>query len=1012
MLLILNTINVLKSYLNKSLGDNLIDYHLNLTTNVKIDLFLYVKEKNISNLQINSFIKKGISSGKDSITIIEVSENDLESNSYYEWIFKNQINRSKTDLGVRKRFTNFLEEFTDLNSKLTEFPFITTFYSYKGGMGRSTTLASFALFCAKLKKKKVVIIDCDFEAPGFTNYFDLDIENLGNVNGIVEYLIDKQFIKDDEDLDILSNYSYKVGYEYAGEGEIFIIPAGNLSSEIIYSDNQLSDTNHRNHYIEALSRLDISSFANMSEQYIDFISDIKEQLNPDLILFDSRTGINDTFSVLASLSQLVVGFFGNNIQTKLGLEQFIDLFIQNKLNKNVMIVNSMSSGLEYLDNLKGFVEDYISKKPEFDNLDENQNFISNNIFNIFSIGTDEHLRKLGTDFAYKKQGKFQKYDVNFVNLIENNVFYQPLFDSIFSVIDQKKTATIVDEIYDEIKDSNSVEQIELIPSESQTKLLDDFGDFLYSNKNKVEKLQLRKELIEKLYQNTPSQYGENEEPSMENFYFRDCMKDMFHRDKFLIIGSKGTGKTFLYKGLNNQQLINELQQRYNLNDDYLFVNMIGMSDSDDKKVTDPYLEVHQFFDKGEKESVSEKLPNNLIFFERFWKVYLWNALMLNDKISSSKYFNDEIPVELVVKDSNTLLRFKKYIEDDKIYDKIDRILHELDNKLKEDNVNIIVLFDQLDLMVLPKYWSYVISPLISFWRSNPFTKILPKLFLRYDLFNKLEGIVNIQNLTNRSIEIEWTKKEIFAYFFKTVFNNCKNDFLLLVYEHFEYKNYDFIIELNEILINNHNHVPTEEKYLKPIVEVFFGKYANWKNTEVLDGFGESYDWFEKNLADANSRISLRPFLILIKEALNKFIFSSHGVKYAENPKSILSASYFSDGGIREIAVKDYFEDLGKEEGNKPMILFYRTLQEGSKSLKIPVFPDHIFNEILLTIKLNYGDDPGMSSVKSIDDIKKVLINNGVIKESFNRSSTKYEYIIPFFYRSYFKVNAKNNLSRK
>jgi MinD-like ATPase involved in chromosome partitioning or flagellar assembly len=1011
MLLILNTINILKSYLNELLGDNLIDFRLNLTTNMKIDLYLYVKEKNITDIQINSFIESEISLGKESITIIEVNEIDFEGNSYYEWIFKNQINKSKTDLGARKRFTNFLEEFTDLQAKLVDFPFITTFYSYKGGMGRSTTLASFALFCAKLKKKKVVIIDCDFEAPGFTNYYDLDIENLGNVNGIVEYLIDKQFIKEEGKLDIVSNYSYKVGYEYAGEGEIFIIPAGNLSSEITYKDGQLFDSNHRNHYIEALSRLDISSFVNMSEQYIDFISDIKEQLNPDLILFDSRTGINDTFSVLASISQLVVGFFGNNIQTKLGLEQFIDLFIENKLNKNVMIVNSMSSGLEYLDNLKGFVDDYISKKPDFDNLDENQNFISNNIFNIFSIGTDEHLRKLGTDFAYKKQGKFQKYDVNFVNLIENNVFYQPLFDSIFSVIDQKKITSEDTEINDEVIDLKSLDISEVIANSSEKEISEDFGDFLYSNKNKVEKLQLRKDLVEKLYQNTPSQYGENEEPSIENFYFRDCMKDMFHRDKFLIIGSKGTGKTFLYKGLNNQILINELQNRYNLKDEFLFVNMIAMSDSDDKKETDAYLEVHQFFGKGEKESVSEKMTN-FSFFERFWKVFLWNSLMLNDKISSSKYFNDEIPVELVIKDSNTLQRFTKYIEDDKIYESIDRILHDLDNKLKEDNVNIIVLFDQLDLMVLPKYWSYVISPLISFWRSNPFTKILPKLFLRYDLFNKLEGIVNIQNLTNRSIEIEWTKKEIFAYFFKTVFNTCKNEFLLLVYEHFDYKNYDFIIDLNEQLINNHNHVPTDEKYLKPIVEVFFGKYANWKNTEVLDGFGESYDWFEKNLADANSRISLRPFLILIKEALNKFIFSSHGVKYSENPKSILSASYFSDGGIREVAVKDYFEDLGKEEGNKPMILFYRTLQEGSKSLKIPVFPDHIFNEILLTIKLNYSDDPGMSSVKSIDDIKKVLINNGVIKESFNRSSTKYEYIIPFFYRSYFKVNAKNNISRK
>ena len=35
--------------------------------------------------------------------------------------------------------------------------------------------------------------------------------------------------------------------------------------------------------------------------------------------------------------------------------------------------------------------------------------------------------------------------------------------------------------------------------------------------------------------------------------------------------------------------------------------------------------------------------------------------MLNEKIRSTSYFNDEIPVELVVKDSKTLSRFKKYI---------------------------------------------------------------------------------------------------------------------------------------------------------------------------------------------------------------------------------------------------------------------------------------------------------------------------------------------------------------
>ncbi len=44
-------------------------------------------------------------------------------------------------------------------------PKVITFYSFKGGMGRTTTLASVALQLVR-KKKNVMMIDMDIEAPG------------------------------------------------------------------------------------------------------------------------------------------------------------------------------------------------------------------------------------------------------------------------------------------------------------------------------------------------------------------------------------------------------------------------------------------------------------------------------------------------------------------------------------------------------------------------------------------------------------------------------------------------------------------------------------------------------------------------------------------------------------------------------------------------------------------------------------------------------------------------------
>lgn len=987
MLKILNKTSDIAFFLDKQDKAILNDYRITVKINMEIDIQLLVYQENI----ISKILQIEYSEIDKNIFVSEILVSDLENDKYLSWLFNQVNNKAKVDLGLRRRLNNLIDVI-DKTDKNPNHPIVTTFYSYKGGMGRSTTLASFASYCAKIRKKKVVIIDCDFEAPGFTNYYDLNNEVLSQKNGIVEYLLDKQFVRDtDEKLDIQADYSYKVGYEYVGDGEIYVVPAGNLSNEEV---SEINSTIHRSHYLEALSRLDISSVNNIVEQFEDFINDISIQLNPDIILFDSRTGFNDTFAVLASLSENIVGFFGNNLQTKIGLEQFLDTFGSVNIKKDIFIVNSITNGEEYLESLKMFVEDYISLNQDKFTLD-NENLNSEKEFKIYSVERNETLSKIGTDFAFKKDGIAQKYDANFVNLIEKNLFFQPLFDDIYMAIEQKSERGKKDVINEEILSSKQIEANNSAVEEIGKSTENDLKNVLEKNKNIVPSIELRKKLLEILHRNMPSRYGDDEVPKLSEFYFRDCMKDMFNRDKFLVIGSKGTGKTFLYQALKQEELRNKLQERYKLTDDYLFVNLISIHKDE---YSNRYLETTKF-----------DIPNikdTDYFFERFWVVYIWNALMLDENIKNSKYFSDEIPVEPISQEPATVQRFNKYINDEDTYSKIYGILKTLDLKLKEDDKNLIVLFEQLDFIVKPEYWPQAISPLINFWRSNPFSKILPKLFLRSDLFNKLTGVTNIQNLSNRAIDIEWTKKELFAYFFKLVIQNCKNEFYLLMYAHYDYNNIDFILEIDTVVKYNDNQVPTDEKYLKSMVEVFFGKYANWDDVLINSSFGESYDWFEKNLRDANDKISLRPFLNLIEKAIEIFLARYNNRK---NPKSILSASFFADNSVREFAVQQHFEDLAKEKGNRALLKFYQYITvDGPKHLKIPVFRRQEFGLFLNNIFTKYKGDPDMADVQKSDDLKYILTSNGIIKETDNTNRAYTNYVIPFLYRNYFRVSKQNS----
>src|SRR2546425_5801160 len=62
-----------------------------------------------------------------------------------------------------------------------------TFYSYKGGNGRTLAAANFAVYLAKLGLK-VVIIDFDLDAPGVDSKFPNFVLPKGQV-GLIDYVL-------------------------------------------------------------------------------------------------------------------------------------------------------------------------------------------------------------------------------------------------------------------------------------------------------------------------------------------------------------------------------------------------------------------------------------------------------------------------------------------------------------------------------------------------------------------------------------------------------------------------------------------------------------------------------------------------------------------------------------------------------------------------------------------------------------------------------------------------------
>jgi len=180
--------------------------------------------------------------------------------------------------------------------------YIVTFYSFKGGVGRTLALANIGLQLAKTGRR-VLLVDFDLEAPGLDT-FEMLCPREAHC-GIIEYVSEFMTTRAAPDV---RDFIYEVHGVAQRSGRLWIMPAGKGGPE----------------YSKQLSRM---NWLRLYEEFDGFFmfEDIKAQwldsFRPDYILIDSRTGHTDTVGICTrQLPDAVVVLFFPNEQNLNGLK--------------------------------------------------------------------------------------------------------------------------------------------------------------------------------------------------------------------------------------------------------------------------------------------------------------------------------------------------------------------------------------------------------------------------------------------------------------------------------------------------------------------------------------------------------------------------------------------------------------------------------------------------------------------------------------------------------------------
>ncbi len=207
---------------------------------------------------------------------------------------------------------------------------IYTFYSYKGGVGRTMALANIAeLFYQK--GFRVLMVDCDLEAPGLERYFpSLDLNTVLQQHGMIDMLLQyKNQMENDNDPqkpftpENPKNHVIDVYRTNKGKGKLYLLTAGKRTK------------NNFSNYVRSVQTFNWQEFYDAweGELYFNWLREQFENI-ADIILIDSRTGVSEMGGVCTyHLADVIVMLCAPNQQNLSGTQAMAKNFTSPEVRK-------------------------------------------------------------------------------------------------------------------------------------------------------------------------------------------------------------------------------------------------------------------------------------------------------------------------------------------------------------------------------------------------------------------------------------------------------------------------------------------------------------------------------------------------------------------------------------------------------------------------------------------------------------------------------------------------------
>lgn len=180
-------------------------------------------------------------------------------------------------------------------------PFWITFYSYKGGVGRSLALANIAALLVN-RGRRVALIDFDLEAPGLDSFEEFKC--VASKPGVVEYVTEFKSTRRAPDI---SQFTHPCELPGPLRGKLWIMPAGK-------KDAAYNSLRANLHWVRLYD-------SGLGEPFVEnWKAAIARHCQPDYVFVDSRTGLTDVAGICTlHLPDLVVMVFGLNDQNVKGI---------------------------------------------------------------------------------------------------------------------------------------------------------------------------------------------------------------------------------------------------------------------------------------------------------------------------------------------------------------------------------------------------------------------------------------------------------------------------------------------------------------------------------------------------------------------------------------------------------------------------------------------------------------------------------------------------------------------